>query len=123
MLYKSLLDKQKGLVAQAKATRTNLLSIAKEVKEWNKRADRAKQAGAAELSNQADQHLNKLMEKGRLLWQKLDLIGKEFLTIEKELLNHSQKSTHNSSAFQDVWTKLETEHELDQLRQKIRFKS
>lgn len=73
------------LQRQAEAQRRALLALAEEIRLWQQRVSRARQAGAADLAERAERHRAALMDQGRALWQALGELGVRFAAVEAEL--------------------------------------
>ena len=122
-----LQDRQRGLQTrltqlqdQAKDLRHQLLALASDVRDWNARSQRARDAGAQPLAERADQHIQTLMAQGRELWGELDTLGTNFRTVEhqlSQLMADDQKASPDRSLNED-WALFEAEQELEQLRRK-----
>ena len=54
-----------ALQQQAQQQRQALLALVSEIRQWQGRTDKARQAGATDLAAKAEQHLNGLMLQGR----------------------------------------------------------
>ncbi len=117
-LYQTLKNQQKQLQLEADKLREKLILLAKEVRAWNKRSIRAKEAGASLLAKRAEKHLTKLMEQGRHLWLALDQLGNKFKENERQIIAISKESSASSNKSEEKWTKFEAQEELDQLRKK-----
>jgi hercynine metabolism protein len=87
---------------RAESQRRALLSLAEEIRLWQQRVERARQANAGELAERAERHLAALMEQGRGLWQSLAELGVRFGQVEAELaaLASKRKSTANQPGSQ-----------------------
>lgn len=117
-LYQSLLHQRQQLQKEAKQQRQQLLELAANVREWNARSKRAKEAEAYLLADRADQHIAELMEKGRSLWSELDQLGNSFKDIEQKLYALSQQSNRDNSTLENDWSTFEAQQELQELKQK-----
>jgi len=82
-------QRQKQLLLQAEALRSELLQIAAEVRQWRDRSDRARQAGATDLATRADRQVAQLMERGRLRWQALEQLGRRCGTTQRPKQPHN----------------------------------
>jgi hypothetical protein len=61
------------------------LALVAEINAWQQRVGRARQAGAQDLADRAEQHLGQLMGQGRDRWQALSELGTAVQTVEREL--------------------------------------
>ena len=68
------------LQGQAELGRRRLLELAEEIRRWQERVERARQAGADDLAGRAEAHIASLMDQGRLRWQELGELGRRFAT-------------------------------------------
>ena len=113
----ALQRQRQQLQNEAKQQRQQLLRLAEDVRAWHGRVDRAKAAGAADLAERAEQHLNILMNQGRALWADLEDLGRRFNEVEQQLEELSQqKQTPSPSTLEKDWALFEAEQELEQLR-------
>jgi len=117
-LYQTLKLKQQKLQEKAEGKRKALLALANDVDQWTGRATHAKKAGAKSLACRADDHVKKLMNKGRAIWKELDGIGKEFKEAQKLILDLTKQSEIPRPNLEQEWAKFETEEELDQLKRR-----
>ena len=84
---------------------------------WHSRVHLAKAAGAADLAERAEQHLNILMNQGRVVWADLEDLGRRFNEVERQLKElQQQQETPSPSTLEKDWALFEAEQELDQLR-------
>ena len=129
-----------ALRTEAELQRQGLLRLAEDIRGWQGRVERAKQAGAAELAGRAEAHVGVLMEQGRARWQTLGELGERFAAVERELQQLAAGSagtgtTGPGSPASDAggagqrtpersldaeWAAFETEQELERLRRKLR---
>ena len=58
--------------AEAELLRQELLNLAAEIQQWRQRVELARSAGADDLANRAQRHLDQLMERGRGRWLQLE---------------------------------------------------
>ena len=119
-------QRQKQLLLQAEALRSELLQIAAEVRQWRDRSDRARNAGATDLATRADRQVAQLMERGRLSWQALEQLGREVQNNTAAAAaqpiaaaNTSPASSANQPLDQ-AWARFELEQELEALRRQQR---
>ncbi len=73
------------LQGQADQARTGLLELVADINPWQRRALRARNAGAQDLADRAEHHLGQLMGQGRDRWQALAELGQAFQGVEAEL--------------------------------------
>ena len=113
----SLQRQRQQLQQEAELQRQQLLHLAEDVRAWRQRADKARDANAGELANRADQHLHRLMDQGRQLWNDLDDLGRRFNEVEHQLLAlKTQQKTPSGSDLEKDWALFEAEQELRELR-------
>jgi len=88
------------LQEEAERARAALLQLAGEIRSWQQRVQRARNAGADDLANRAEAHVASLMEQGRQRWQALAELGQRFSAVEWELsqLGRQNKTPAGSSA-------------------------
>ena len=116
----SIHNRQQKIKESAQTLRLELLELAKTIKEWRGRAMQAQEAGAKELSERAENHLNHLMELGRSLWTKLNLLGEQFKETENQRIKLSKQSKARKECLliEKEWANFEVQQELDLLRKK-----
>ncbi|MEX1316488.1 MAG: hercynine metabolism protein [Synechococcaceae cyanobacterium] len=73
------------LKTSAEQIRADLLHLAGEIGEWQRRVERARAAGAGELAARAELHVAELRARGRDRWQALGELGVAFRQLEAEL--------------------------------------
>ena len=113
----ALQRQRQQLQSEAEQQRRQLLNLAAEVRAWQRRIDKARVAGATALSQRAEQHVNGLMDQGRLLWADLDDLGRRFREVDQQLKElHQQQKAPSLSSLEKDWALFEAEQELDQLR-------
>ena len=113
----ALQRQRQQLQSEAEQQRQQLLNLAAEVRAWQGRIDKARLAGATALSQRAEQHVNGLMDQGRLLWADLDDLGRRFREVDQQLKElHQQQKAPSPSSLEKDWALFEAEQELDQLR-------
>ena len=98
--------------AEAKLLRQELLNLAAEIQQWRQRVERARSAGADDLANRAQRHLDQLMERGRGRWLQLEQLG-------RDLQQESTKPAAEPS-LEQAWAQFERDQELEQLRERQR---
>jgi hercynine metabolism protein len=119
-------QRQKQLLLQAEALRSELLQIAAEVRQWRDRSDRARNAGAADLATKADRQVAQLMERGRLRWQALEQLGQEVQNNTAAAAAQPTAAANTSPAssanqpLDQAWARFELEQELEALRRQQR---
>ena len=77
----SLRQERLVLQQQAEMKRQRLLELAREIRLWQQRRDKASAAGATDLAKKAAAHLAELMERGRGDWQSLTVLGQRFASV------------------------------------------
>jgi hercynine metabolism protein len=112
--------RRRQLQEQAKEHRRQLLTLAREVRDWRSRSDRARQAGALDLSRRAETHIQSLMDQGRQLWNELGRLGQQFhdLDIQLDALHRSAAQQQQGRSLDDDWALFEAQQELDELRRR-----
>lgn len=119
-------QRQKQLLLQAEALRSELLQIAAEVRQWRDRSDRARNAGATDLATRADRQVAQLMERGRLRWQALEQLGREVQNNTDAAAAQPTAAANTSPAssanqpLDQAWARFELEQELEALRRQQR---
>ena len=98
--------------AEAELLRQELLNLAAEIQHWRQRVERARSAGADDLANRAQRHLDQLMERGRGRWLQLEQLG-------RDLQQESTKPAAEPS-LEQAWAQFERDQELEQLRERQR---
>ena len=112
---RALQRQRQQLTAEATEQRRQLLALAADVKAWSDRMVRARNAGAKDLAQRADQHRAQLMEQGRKLWGDLTDLGRRFEEVDRQLSEIKQQQKKPSSLDED-WALFEAEQELEELR-------
>ncbi len=111
------------LQGQAELGRRRLLELGEEIRRWQERVERARQAGADDLAGRAEAHIASLMEQGRLRWQELGELGRRFAGVEKELAELGRLGTPPAPSPQDTlegdWVAFEARQELENLRRSM----
>ena len=135
MLFRSL-----ALQQQAEGLRAELLELAAEISRWQERVKRAREAGAADLAQRAEAHLNGLMDQGRQRWQLLVALGDALSELEAGLRQEAAATGAAQGAGQGTresgdapgsqptqtddldaaWARFEADQELDELRRRQR---
>jgi len=101
-------QQQRQALQQAEALRHELLQVAAEIRQWRERAQRARAAGATDLADRAERHVDQLMERGRQRWQSLEQLGQQV----------QAKPTPAGDSLDQAWARFETDQELEALRQR-----
>ena len=113
----SLQRQRQQLRQEAEQQRQQLLKLAEDVRAWRQRSCKARLSNASDLANRADQHLHRLMNQGRQLWNDLDDLGRRFNEVEHQLLElKTQQKTPSGSDLEKDWALFEAEQELRELR-------
>jgi len=111
------------LQGQAELGRRRLLELAEEIRRWQGRVERARQAGADDLAGRAEAHIAGLMEQGRQRWQELGELGRSFAAVEKELAELAGRAPAAAPTPQDTlegdWKSFEARQELEDLRRRM----
>ena len=116
----SLQRQRQQLQREAEHQRQQLLKLAEDVRAWRQRSDKARLANASDLANRADQHLHRLMNQGRQLWNDLDDLGRRFNEVEHQLLAlKTHKKMPSGSDLEKDWALFEAEQELRELRKNV----
>ena len=115
---RSLQKRRQRLQQEAEDLRRQLLNLATEVRDWSTRCQRARDAGATDLAERADQHINTLMQQGRQLWGDLDRLGLSFRSVEEELndLAVTNNKPSPGRSLNEDWALFEAQQELEELR-------
>ena len=120
-------QRQKQLLLQAEALRSELLQIAAEVRQWRDRSDRARNAGATDLATRADRQVAQLMERGRLRWQALEQLGQEVqnntaaaAAAQPTAAANTSPASSANQPLDQAWARFELEQELEALRRQQR---
>jgi len=128
-------ERRLALQQQAEGLRAELLELAAEISRWQERVRRAREAGAQELTERAEAHLNRLMEQGRQRWQLLVALGEAFAELEQRkgkgattgsrdarptataTASPASEPTHPGD-LDRAWARFEADQELEQLRRR-----
>ena len=108
-----------ALQQQAQQQRQALLQLAAEIRQWQGRITKARQAGANDLATKAEAHLNGLMLQGRQRWQQLAELGADFAQIEAQLQQlqaGSRREASSGASLESEWAAFEAEQELLRLK-------
>ncbi len=122
------------LQGQADQARTGLLALVSEINQWQQRVRRARDAGANDLADRAEQHLGQLMGQGRDRWQALAELGRSFQALEAELEQLASQSAQaprpgrapappasgpsQPEPLDQAWAAFEAQQALDDLRRR-----
>ena len=106
--------------SQAKDLRRQLLSLAEQVQAWTKRSHKAHEAGANELGERAERHVQSLMHQGRDLWGELETLGQEFQSLDRQISDLKQQTADSwkGRSLDEDWAFFEAKQELEELRSK-----
>ncbi|SBO43989.1 hercynine metabolism protein [Cyanobium sp. NIES-981] len=120
---RELLSQRRSLQNQAERQRHGLLQLAGEIRQWQERCRKARAAGATDLADRAEAHLEALMQQGRRRWQELADLGVRFAEVEQAItaLAARQAEARRSSQGVDLereWAAFEAEQELERLRRR-----
>jgi hercynine metabolism protein len=119
------------LKTEAELQRQGLLRLAEDIRSWQGRVKRAKEAGALDLAGRAEAHIATLMEQGRARWQTLAELGERFAAVERELRELATAAAPQATAeptkepkpqgtvLEADWAAFETQQELEELRRKL----
>lgn len=104
--------------SQAKDLRRQLLALAEQVQAWSERSRKADAAGARELAQRAERHVQALMEQGRDLWSELEKLGRSFQELDQQISELRQKACDHSKerSLDEDWALFEARQELEDLR-------
>ena len=107
------------LQLQAEQQRQGLLALAADIRQWQQRSTKAREAGATALAERAEAHLATLMLQGRQRWQHLSELGARFARVEAELEQLRTAATRPTGSGLDAdWAAFEAEQELQQLKRR-----
>jgi len=112
----ALQRQRQQLQQDAEQLRGQLLTLVTEVRAWTDRIDRARRAGALDLAQRAQAHLDGLMAQGRTQWTDLANLGRRFSEVEAQLQELSRQAQSSRPGLDDDWARFEAEQELEQLR-------
>ena len=112
----ALQRQRQQLQQDAEQLRGQLLTLVTEVRAWTDRIDRARRAGALDLAQRAQNHLDGLMAQGRNQWTDLANLGRRFSEVEAQLQELSKQAKSSRPGLDDDWARFEAEQELEQLR-------
>ena len=112
----ALQRQRQQLQQDAEQLRGQLLTLVTEVRAWTDRIDRARRAGALDLAQRAQAHLDGLMAQGRTQWTDLANLGRRFSEVEAQLQELSRQAQSSRPGLDDDWAMFEAQQELEQLR-------
>ena len=112
----ALQRQRQQLQQDAEQLRGQLLTLVHEVRAWTDRIDRARRAGALDLAQRAQAHLDGLMAQGRTQWTDLANLGRRFSEVEAQLQELSRQAQSSRPGLDDDWARFEAEQEFEQLR-------
>ena len=106
-------------LAEAQALRSELLQLAAEIQRWRQRVDKAKGAGANDLTAQAQLHLEQLMERGRGRWQRLEQLGRDLQGgAGTKTRTPAPTPAQPNDPLDQAWARFEIEQDLERLRRR-----
>ena len=108
-------QRQRELLRQAEALRSELLQLAGEIRQWRDRSARARNAGATELAARAERQVAQLMERGRQRWQALEQLGQQ---VRSKAAAPSKAASPGNEPLDQAWARFELEQELEALRRR-----
>ncbi len=116
----SLKKQKEYIINNAKEYRKQLLNLAEDIREWQQKSIRAREAGEIDLSYRADTYVDKLKEEGRTLWIDLTELGNRFKKIEKLTVELSKKDReiNQKPNLGKAWDQFEIDQELNKLKEK-----
>ena len=112
----ALQRQRRQLQQDAEQLRGQLLTLVNAIRAWTDRIDRARRAGALDLAQRAQAHLDGLMAQGRTQWTDLANLGRRFSEVEAQLHKLSRQAQSSRPGLDDDWARFEAEQELEQLR-------
>ena len=125
------------LQGQAELGRRRLLELAEEIRRWQARVQRAREAGAEDLAGRAEAHISGLMEQGRQRWQELGELGSRFAAVEQELAQLARQAPASAAppsstpeggapatgsraqTLEADWARFEAQQELQELKKRM----
>jgi hercynine metabolism protein len=105
-------QRQRQQLQQAAALRSELLQLAAEIRQWRERTQRAREAGAHDLAQRAEQQVAQLMERGRQRWQTLEQLGRAVQATPTS----PPSAAAQPEPLDRAWAQFELEQELEALR-------
>jgi hercynine metabolism protein len=128
-----LRSRRLDLQASAERSRAELLQLAGEIGEWQRRVERARAAGATDLAERAELHVAELRARGRDRWQALGELGAAFRQVEAELSAPTEPPEAPAGSagaagpkadpqadLDRAWADFEAQQELEELRRRSR---
>jgi len=107
-------QRQRQQLQQAAALRSELLQLAAEIRQWRERAQRARDAGAHELAQRAEEQVTRLIERGRQRWQTLEQLGRAV----QAMPTTPPSTTAQPEPLDRAWAQFELDQELEALRRR-----
>jgi hercynine metabolism protein len=115
-----LQNKLQILDQQAVQLRQRLCNLSAEINHWRQRVQRAQQAEAYQLADQAEAHLSKLMGQGRDCWQALTELGIQVKQLKEEIqalpTNKNNKKQTSIEDLETAWKNFEANQALENLK-------
>jgi hercynine metabolism protein len=115
-----LQNKLQILDQQAVQLRQRLCNLSAEINHWRQRVQRAQQAEAYQLADQAEAHLSKLMGQGRDCWQALTELGIQDKQLKEEIQAlPTNKNNIKQTSMEDLetaWKNFEANQALENLK-------
>jgi hercynine metabolism protein len=115
-----LQNKLQILDQQAVQLRQRLCNLSAEINHWRQRVQRAQQAEAYQLADQAEAHLSKLMGQGRDCWQALTELGIQDKQLKEEIqalpTNKNNKKQTSIEDLETAWKNFEANQALENLK-------
>lgn len=114
---------RRNLQSQAERQRQGLLQLAAEIRQWQQRSAKARSAGAGELAQRAEVHVQTLMQQGRSRWEELAALGRRFAEVESAVqeLRTRQARARRTPGGADLdrdWAAFEAEQELESMQRR-----
>ena len=113
------------LQQDAEQQRQTLLHLVREIRSWQVRVTRARDAGAHDLAGRAEAHVADLMEQGRQRWRNLADLGGRFAVVEGELDQlHARRQNGSPPAepsLDEEWGAFEAQQDLQDLRRHLQL--
>jgi hercynine metabolism protein len=124
---------------EAELQRQALLDLAGEIRQWQERVGRARAAGASDLAERAQAHIQTLMDRGRDRWSSLSDLGTRFTEVQAQLdaLSRSKPGSPPPAAtsreakkdgepgdtigLEADWATFEAQQELQDLRRRMQL--
>jgi hercynine metabolism protein len=124
---------------EAELQRQSLLELAGEIRQWQERVERARAAGAGDLAERAQAHIQTLMDRGRDRWRALTDLGARFTEVQTELdeLTRSKPApaapaataakpgkgseSGDTSGLEADWAAFEAQQDLQDLRRRMQL--